>query len=124
MALYPSPRNVHPGPCPLSLSFSFRFLLFSLPQPYLFTASSLCLLSLPPALWRSILMAVSKKDVLSGKSGSFDGTDTEWQQLVFDALFSLGSQDITLSAQINKSKDKISVSLSMMRIDTGHCTKG
>ena len=54
---------------------------------------------------------MSKKDVQTGKSGSFDGTDEEWQNIVMDALFSVsgGQEDITLSAGLNKAKDKISV---------------
>lgn len=56
-----------------------------------------------------ILIVVSKKDVQAGKSGSFDGTDEEWQKIVMDALFSTSAQDITLSASLNKAKDKITV---------------
>lgn len=56
-------------------------------------------------------MTVSKKDIQTGKSGSFDGTDEEWLKIVVDALFSMGQQkDITLSASLNKAKDKITVS--------------
>ena len=55
-------------------------------------------------------MTVSKKDIQTGKSGSFDGTDEEWLKIVVDALFSMGQQkDITLSASLNKAKDKITV---------------
>jgi hypothetical protein len=55
---------------------------------------------------------VSKKDIQTGKSGSFDGTDEEWQQIVLDALFSASAQqDIALSASLNKAKDKITVLL-------------
>ena len=59
-------------------------------------------------LW-SVVIVVSKKDVQKGKSGSFDGTDEEWQKIVMDALFSTGHEDITLSASLNKAKDKITV---------------
>ena len=73
----------------------------SLPIP----VSPLCVVA-------SNLIAVSKKDIQTGKSGSFDGTDEEWQQIVLDALFSSSAQqDIALSASLNKAKDKITVLL-------------
>ena len=55
------------------------------------------------------LTAVTKNDIRSGKSGSFDGTDEEWQQILLDALFGTGKPDIHLSAQIAKNQEKLTV---------------
>ena len=71
-------------------------------------------------------MTVSKKDIQTGKSGSFDGTDEEWLKIVVDALFSMGQQkDITLSASLNKAKDKITVSHHSLATElmVGYCAE-
>jgi hypothetical protein len=60
------------------------------------------------------LTLVTKNDVEGGKSGNFDGSVSEWLDILLDALFSLGGgkkdyDDIAVSAQISRKKDKLSV---------------
>jgi len=71
---------------------------------------------------------VTKKDVEAGKSGSFDGSVSEWLDILFNALFSLGGDregvkngdDVAISAQISRRKDILSVRAShgvMLTVD-------
>ena len=55
------------------------------------------------------LILVSKNELKKGKSGSFDGTDDEWLSIVCDALYSTEKEDVQVIAQMNKSKDRITV---------------
>jgi len=52
---------------------------------------------------------VTKKDIREGKSGSFEGTNEEWQTILLDAIFGTGKSDIQLSAQLSKDKGKVTV---------------
>ena len=52
-----------------------------------------------------LLRVVSEKDLRSRKSKSFDGKAEEWQQIVLDAVFGRGNNDVQLAAQVNKSKE-------------------
>ena len=65
---------------------------------------------------------VTKKDVEAGKSGSFDGSVSEWLDILFNALFSLdgdcgegrkNGDDVAISAQISRRKDILSVLASL-----------
>jgi hypothetical protein len=62
---------------------------------------------------KSFLRIVSQKDLRSGKSKSFDGKAEEWQQILLDAVFGKGNNDVQLAAQVNKGK-KSDVTVSLL----------
>ena len=54
---------------------------------------------------------MTKRDLRKGKSGSFDGTDEEWQEMFLDALFGRGKEDIQFSAHLSKDNSKITLNV-------------
>lgn len=52
---------------------------------------------------------MTEKEIHKGKSGSFEGTNKEWQQILLDALFGRGDSGVELTAHINKREDMLTV---------------
>ena len=56
-----------------------------------------------------MLRTVTEKEIHKGNSGSFEGSNKEWQQILVDALFGRGESGVELAAHINKREDTLTV---------------